>query len=1260
LARLTQAQQLKAVEPKVQPLRATATAPTAQPVVGTPVGQPQAVGRRGEVVSAPEITQPTAPVRVYSDTGQPKTITAEQQLMLSNLSGKALFDQMKSLGIIQKEAVYVEGGFVPADVAKQIKEASPELYDVLERGGIEAFKKKAEELQKRAEAEYEREKARFEAEQKRAEVEYKKQLSEFEAGLKDAPQELQDAYKKGGIEAYNKAVKDLKVKYGKEYEQNIQKWLAQWKDYPEVALAYKEKGIKHAEFIAGMLSAESQARYQRLETRYTKEKATYDRGVAEFEAEVFPTLPPDLQLSYTKGKEAGDFTLYNKNVEAYNLAIEKLEDRIAKAKAALRPYKAPLDISEQFVYEELKRGVPVSETKKKLVDFGSYTIPGIARFLREKPKEEIKLKTLGLSDESIKAAKEYNKQPWIMLTESEKWWEKVKEAGGAGLNVQEFIGFLQKHPELAEAGRQATLAPIPVEMKPIDVSLSMFIRLYMEEKGVKPLGLFEFGDKKQNQTKQEAMGKWNIMKLSPQGVELARKTYIKSREEAGLPPSKKFEWSHIWETPKLTPEQETMLARLREETDRISKLPLHKQWIETAKLDLLTEAKSMGVVAATLLPMLRFELEKVGKDLPTPLRIMTEVVGGVALGALVAAPIYMAGFASTMLATPFVPKKGQYLAGVAGGVAEFFLGIPAMVVAKPSLALGELIGVFVVGPMGALKLIKTARAAASPWYVPKRGISIEYSVLKIPVKGIGKPALIRAVNKAIRSALRNPKGEATVNIAGGKLQIKIKSTPVSEVVGPALYHSTPLITQALLKGKVRGQIYTSPQAALRFADLSATGVPATKPAVLMIYTKAKGSQWYPSNWLYKMAKEVEAIFPTMKLTRVRNLRSRLLGANAGEFITVQGGRVIQIFRFAEKGAKVPKFGMKQLALVRLKVIRAVLLDILKGKKGYEIIKRSTDKVLLKRLEKVIADEVGRGRPFERAVNTALRAELLRLYRANPALLTRYYGETPSTFENLYVAYLDRELSRLPRGETRVVPRESIALPSGEYRAIPRRWTRVISIPRRVLGRPRRAEAPVIRVVIPPRERIEVPPREEVRIPPRERIEVPPREEVRIPPRERIEVPPREPPRIPPREPPVPPIEPPPPVPMRRRRVAKEKVVKPELGKVTWYQGKLKIRGELKPQWYVVSPPYKTAIDIHRQFVKPKDAVAVGGVGAAYKTIQQLGGNPDILLNIDFGAFDVRVKTPRTRGERGALRFKRDVNQRTKMPISVKEIRTVRV
>lgn len=120
---------------------------------------------------------------------------------------------------------------------------------------------------------------------------------------------------------------------------------------------------------------------------------------------------------------------------------------------------------------------------------------------------------------------------------------------------------------------------------------------------------------------------------------------------------------------------------------------------------------------------------------------------------------------------------------------------------------------------------------------------------------------------------------------------------------------------------------------------------------------------------------------------------------------------------------------------------------------------------------------------------------------------------------------------------------------------------------------------------------------------------------------------------------------------------KKEELKKYNGRIAWKQGALKHGTKLKSQWYIISPPYKDVADIVRQFRKPDDAYVTDNMRTAVETVQSLGYVPSVFMKIDFGAFDLSVKTPSRIGDKSALKYKRDYTK-TKNPIDVKDIKTV--
>jgi tetratricopeptide (TPR) repeat protein len=93
-------------------------------------------------------------------------------------------------------------------------------------------------------------------------------------------------------------------------------------------------------------------------------------------------------------------------------------------------------------------------------------------------------------------------------------------------------------------------------------------------------------------------------------------------------------------------------------------------------------------------------------------------------------------------------------------------------------------------------------------------------------------------------------------------------------------------------------------------------------------------------------------------------------------------------------------------------------------------------------------------------------------------------------------------------------------------------------------------------------------------------------------------------------------------------------------------------------WVSIEPPYKTQGDVVLSVEPPNGAEVVSGQGSAYKTIQSLGGDGNVVLDLDYGAFDVRIDRPtRKPGKIGAISFKRD-STNTQSGITIKGVRAV--
>lgn len=92
-------------------------------------------------------------------------------------------------------------------------------------------------------------------------------------------------------------------------------------------------------------------------------------------------------------------------------------------------------------------------------------------------------------------------------------------------------------------------------------------------------------------------------------------------------------------------------------------------------------------------------------------------------------------------------------------------------------------------------------------------------------------------------------------------------------------------------------------------------------------------------------------------------------------------------------------------------------------------------------------------------------------------------------------------------------------------------------------------------------------------------------------------------------------------------------------------------------WWTFYPPYKTKRDIKVTIDPPAGATVVDSTGSAYKTIQAIGGNADVVFTADFGIMDMTVNKPTKKpGKKGAIHFHKDAKQKTSHTLSAKGVK----
>lgn len=126
-------------------------------------------------------------------------------------------------------------------------------------------------------------------------------------------------------------------------------------------------------------------------------------------------------------------------------------------------------------------------------------------------------------------------------------------------------------------------------------------------------------------------------------------------------------------------------------------------------------------------------------------------------------------------------------------------------------------------------------------------------------------------------------------------------------------------------------------------------------------------------------------------------------------------------------------------------------------------------------------------------------------------------------------------------------------------------------------------------------------------------------------------------------PPVVIIPPIPPIPEGEKRKWTPEEAK---GAIAWKQGFI---------WVAIKRPYQSTADVAFFKKLPPGVTKVkGGSKSAYRSIQKITGKAPTKLIVDMGIMDITIKKPKkTPGKKGAIRFKRDIEQKTRGDITIK-------
>jgi hypothetical protein len=255
-----------------------------------------------------------------------------------------------------------------------------------------------------------------------------KEIKEFENMLKTQPQELQDAYKKGGIDAYNRAIDSYNAKVSKintDFEawinktdtpKDLQEAYARGKssnDFTEFNKLTEKYNKEYREFIDKNIKADpylstvlagtggEKAAIDAYNKRQTDLQGIHERSEVKFLDWLNKDAPEKLKQAYNHGGK-----------EEYDTAVKQYEADYNSALNTLEPYMSPVDKWKGIMHHES--------------DKNSYDA---RRFMVEHPngKSLNILANAGFSSETIDNARDYISEIQRVVNEinhnPKKWGE---------------------------------------------------------------------------------------------------------------------------------------------------------------------------------------------------------------------------------------------------------------------------------------------------------------------------------------------------------------------------------------------------------------------------------------------------------------------------------------------------------------------------------------------------------------------------------------------------------------------------------------------------------------------------------------------------------------------------------------------------------------------------------------------------------------------------------------------------------------------
>lgn len=661
-------------------------------------------------------------------------------------------------------------------------------------------------------------------------------------------------------------------------------------------------------------------------------------------------------------------------------------------------------------------------------------------------------------------------------------------------------------------------------------------------------------------------------------------------------------------------------------------------------------------------------------------------------------------------------KAGETAVLVPKGIVGSFTGIAKDIGTNPYYGIPEAIpmAIFLITPVKAIvktgiKVAKSGIAYASPAGIPTRAAAIEVDVARVPWKEVGYENGLKVIGEAIQKQLetlpinKTITGKVNVELAGKTFEVSYRRTPLQTEMPDVWYHAaadaTPILKELAENGKVtiKGELYTSPQAAMDFLRRSASGVAPVNPGIIAIrasdlkgarlpFKEYKGAieneivvkegmelrptdpNWYSRATRTKLAApdNSRATYLTKPLTG--KTFTQYQGATETFTSTVIDGKVVDLAKSAtiNEGQFVPTYwlktaGAKTGAPSIGQVYAASGLALLESIKDlpYQRLRKIQLSFYGETAEGALSPfynsrkAYGKIKAIGERLETNAARELKRV--ADPK-----WSETAKA--RAYTAIMDRlTFEELNRSLSKKVVKEALRENRDNFPArynINLRNALVIA----AMGSRARLPAKSLRATRPDiisSYQTEISPHEEGYAseskPPRDtsngtrapsetigRVESPSRLPP-SPPSTPPSTPPTIPPSVPPREPPPreppPPRRPPPPKSPPRRRTIQERLSGMKArrqdfaGAIGWKQGFVV---------YALKEPYRSQTDVGIFSAKnpPPGMKIVDGPGSAYRTIQTITGRPPDKLAIDMGIMDVIA----LKGKR--LKFRPDLEQMT--------------